>query len=119
MPTFIKRLTFFLSGVFAPLLVQAQGLKDAGGKLSNVQAKSGLSADFAGTASSAMAGGLYVLGTIFLALMIYGGIVWIKAAGREEEVKRAKRIIVTAVVGLAVIMSSYALTTFILNRVNV
>lgn len=115
---FFKQLAVLLSGVFTPLFAQAAGLQDAGGKLGSIQARTGLTSDFSGTASTALSGGLYVLGTLFLGLLIYGGIVWIKAAGREEQVARAKRIIITAVVGLAVIMSSYALTTFILSRVN-
>ena len=54
----------------------------------------------------------------FLLLSVYGGIVWIKAAGREEEVNRAKKIIVAAVIGLVVVFASYAITNFVMNRVQ-
>lgn len=103
-----------LSLLLLPALSLAQGLKDAGGKLSDTQV--GLSSDLPGTASNVVNIVFYIVGTLFLILVIYGSFVWLKAAGREEEINRAKKIIYTSVVGLIVVMASYAITNFILSR---
>ena len=50
------------------------------------------------------------LGVIFLGLMIYAGYLWMLARGNEQEVERAKNIIIAAVIGLVVVLSAYAIT---------
>ncbi len=105
--------------VLMPVVVLAQGLKDAGDKLEFMQDKGvGLSRNFEGLTGTVLAGVFYVLGTVFLLLMIYGGYVWLKAAGRDQEVDRAKRILMTSIIGMVVILASYAITNFILGRIS-
>jgi hypothetical protein len=59
---------------------------------------------------------LSFLGVIFLILMLYGGYMWMTAAGSEEKVKRAQQLIQAAVIGLAVVVGAYAITAFIMAR---
>lgn len=59
---------------------------------------------------------LSVLGVIFLALMIYGGLIWMTATGNEERVKKAKELITEATIGLVIILAAYAISYFILNQ---
>ncbi|MDO8435280.1 MAG: hypothetical protein Q7S89_01200 [bacterium] len=54
------------------------------------------------------------LGLLLLGLLIYGGFVWMTARGEEEKVEQAKQIITRAVVGIVIIMVSYAVSFFIL-----
>jgi hypothetical protein len=56
---------------------------------------------------------LSLVGAIFLILMIYGGIMWMTAAGNDKQVLTAKSIITRAVIGLVVIFSAYAITAFL------
>ncbi len=101
----------------APAIVLAQGLKDAGGKLGAMESQGvALSSDVGGVAGTVVTIIFSVVGTIFFVLMIYGGFVWIKASGRDEEIARAKRIITTSLIGIIVIMGSYAITNFVLDR---
>jgi hypothetical protein len=105
--------------ILTPAVVLAQGIKDAGDKLTFMREKGvGLSSNFQGLTGTVLSAIFYVLGTVFLILMIYGGFVWIKAAGRDPEIDRAKKIIITAVVGMMVVLASYAITNFILGRVG-
>jgi hypothetical protein len=53
------------------------------------------------------------LGIIFVALMIFGGFKYMTAAGNESQVDEAKKLIVQAVIGLAIILSAYAITVFV------
>ena len=96
---------------------QAQGLKSAGSNLQGMQGV-GLSSSLTGVTNSVVQGVFYLVGTVFLILTIYGGIVWIKSAGRDEEVARAKRIISTSVIGVVVLLMSYAITLFIMSRLG-
>lgn len=56
---------------------------------------------------------LAFMGVIFLILMIYGGFKWMMAKGNEQDVTAAKDIIRNAIIGLIVVLSAYAITTFI------
>jgi hypothetical protein len=53
---------------------------------------------------------LSFLGIIFLVLMIHGGYIWMLARGNEQEVTRAKNIIVNAIIGLVIVLSAYSIT---------
>lgn len=59
------------------------------------------------------------LGIIFLVLMIYAGFTWMTAAGNEEKVSTAKKIMVAAVIGAAIVLSAYAITYFVIDQLLV
>lgn len=56
---------------------------------------------------------LGVLGVVFIVLIIYAGFTWMTAAGNEEKITKAKGMIGNAVIGLAIVLASYAIATFI------
>jgi hypothetical protein len=55
------------------------------------------------------------LAAIFLALTIYAGFRYMTAAGNEEQVKKAVAQIRDSVIGLLIVLASWALTYFILR----
>ncbi len=55
------------------------------------------------------------LGTVALLLVLYSGFTWMTAAGDETKIERAKKILSGAVIGLAIIMSSFAIVSYVLN----
>ena len=59
---------------------------------------------------------LSVLGVVFLILIIYAGITWMTAAGNEEKAKKAKELIIEAIIGLIIVLAAYAISYFIINR---
>jgi len=56
------------------------------------------------------------VGTIFFLLMLYGGIMWMTAMGSNEKVEKAKQILEMAIVGLVIVVASYAISIFIFSR---
>ncbi len=46
-------------------------------------------------------------------LIIYGGMIWLTAAGNEERVDKAKRIISAAVIGLIIVLLAWAIVIFV------
>jgi len=59
---------------------------------------------------------LSVLGVIFIFLIVLSGYNWMTASGREEKVNRAISDIRRAIVGLVIIVGSYAIWSFIYNK---
>lgn len=58
---------------------------------------------------------LQLLGLVSLLLIFYGGFIWMLARGNEDEVKKAKDIIIGTTIGLLVILSSYSFMRFIFD----
>jgi len=52
---------------------------------------------------------LAIIGSIVLLFIIIGGIMYMTAAGNEEQIKRAKRILFYTILGFAVVLISYSL----------
>lgn len=57
--------------------------------------------------------GLALLGVIFFVILVYAGISWMMAMGKEEKINEAKDMIVAAILGLVVVLSAYAITAFV------
>lgn len=59
---------------------------------------------------------LSLLGAIFIVLMIYGGYTWMTAAGNDQQVAKARNLVIAAIIGLLVVVAAYAFTYFIFSR---
>ena len=59
------------------------------------------------------------LGVIAILLMLWGGFRWMTAAGNEEKISEAKKIISAGIIGLVIIFISYAIATFVINQLIV
>ncbi len=58
------------------------------------------------------------LGIIAVVIILYGGFMWMTAAGNEDRVGKAKSIIVAGAIGLAVIISAYVIVNFVITTTN-
>lgn len=61
---------------------------------------------------------LGLVATVFFALMVYGGFLWMTAAGNGEQVGQAKKLIMNAVLGIIVMSAAYAITNFVINAIS-
>lgn len=52
------------------------------------------------------------LGVILVILIIYAGSMWMTAAGDEQKISKAKKLLGAAVVGLGIVLASYAIASF-------
>ena len=57
---------------------------------------------------------LSLSGTIFLALTIYAGFMWMTASGNEDQVTKAKDIIMRASLGIFITLAAFSITAFVL-----
>ncbi len=56
---------------------------------------------------------LQLIGIVFIVLIVYAGFLWMTAAGEEDKTSKAKKLIYDGVIGLAIILSAYAISYFI------
>jgi len=56
------------------------------------------------------------LGLIAVIIILYGGFVWMTAAGNEEKVSKAKKVIGAAVVGLIIVLLAWAIVMFVVQQ---
>jgi len=59
---------------------------------------------------------LGLVGIILLSLILYAGFLWMTSGGDVEKVERAKTYIRNAIIGVAIVLSSWAIATFVINQ---
>lgn len=58
------------------------------------------------------------LGVIAVGIVLMGGFKWMTAGGNEEKTGEAKKLLGAGVIGLVIILSAWAIATFIINSLN-
>lgn len=58
---------------------------------------------------------LGLLGIIAVVIILAGGFTWMTAVGNEEKVDKAKKMIFAGIIGLAIILSAYAIASFVIT----
>ncbi|PIS04568.1 MAG: hypothetical protein COT81_05725 [Candidatus Buchananbacteria bacterium CG10_big_fil_rev_8_21_14_0_10_42_9] len=61
---------------------------------------------------------LGLVGSLALLVFIYGGFTWMMAAGNEDKIKKGKDMILWASLGIAVILLSYTLVSFVIGAIT-
>ncbi len=56
---------------------------------------------------------LSMVGIIFVGLSVYAGFLWMTAGGEEDKIEKSQHLLSSAVIGLAIVLSSYAIAYFI------
>ncbi|MDD5040321.1 MAG: hypothetical protein PHY34_04190 [Patescibacteria group bacterium] len=74
------------------------------------------SADLESTVINIIQWILGFLGLIAVIFILYGGFMWMTAAGNEDRVSTAKKIITSAVIGLIVVLLAWAIVIFVVNQ---
>jgi hypothetical protein len=117
-----KKISFYITALIsllAPFAVKAgdYGLGTAAGQTDLPQTSSGeigiatVLGNFAGAA-------LALSGSIFLFLVVYGGILIMTAAGKQPQIDKGKNVIVWAIIGALILGGAYAITTLVFSVVG-
>jgi len=61
---------------------------------------------------------LAFLGVVGVVIILYGGFTWMTAAGNDEKVGKAKKIITAGLIGLIIVMLAFAIATFVIQRLS-
>lgn len=111
--TFIFALVLVIFSVL-PVLADNYGLDEAAKKgYSKTDIGQLPNQDIPTAIGKIIGAGLSFIGVIFLILMIYGGFLWMFARGNDQSVSKAKELITAAIIGLIIVMSAYAITSYV------
>lgn len=55
------------------------------------------------------------LGVIAVAIILYAGFKWMTAGGNEEHTAEARKLLAAGVIGLVIILTSWAIANFVIN----
>jgi len=61
---------------------------------------------------------LGIVGSITLAIFIYGGLLWMTSSGNTERIKRGRDTLVWATIGFMVILGSYTVVNFVIQSIT-
>lgn len=113
----LKFLIITLAIIALPSIVMAQGLientvstADSAGYES-----SGIDIQLAELVGNVVRAFLSLLGIIFISYTIYGGYLWMTAAGNEERVSKSKKIIVQGAIGLIIVLSAAIIYNLVIS----
>ncbi len=56
------------------------------------------------------------LGIIAVAIIMYGGWLWMTSEGSPDKVDKAKKVLISAIIGLLLILSAFAIANFVLKQ---
>ncbi len=69
-------------------------------------------------AGNVITAGLGLFGSVFFALILWGGLKWMTAQGDDSKVADAQKTIKNAVIGMVVTIAAYAIATFTLDSIG-
>lgn len=58
------------------------------------------------------------IGIIAIIFVLYAGFLWMTSAGNEQKIAQAKKTLVNAIIGLIIILSSFLIVSFIINKMS-
>ncbi len=61
---------------------------------------------------------LGLLSLLAVGIVIYGGVTWMTAGGDEGKIEDARKILVNGAIGLVIVLSAFAISRFVLNRLQ-
>ncbi len=90
-----------------------QGFENGTGAISHAFGQSGAPTDIRIIVANIIVAVLGLLGTIFIVLIIIAGFKYMTSMGDEEQITKSKGQIVSAIIGLAIVLAAYAITSFV------
>ncbi|KKR07820.1 MAG: hypothetical protein UT55_C0088G0004 [Candidatus Peregrinibacteria bacterium GW2011_GWE2_39_6] len=81
----------------------------------NITSATGGEGSFKSLARTIVNFALYFLGFIATVMIIYGGLLYVTAAGNEENAQKAKKILMYAIIGIVIILLSFAIVNTVLT----
>jgi len=59
-----------------------------------------------------------ILGIVAVVFILYGGWLWMTSKGEPEKLRKAQQTIINAIIGLVLVLSSFAIAQFVLNSLG-
>jgi len=60
-----------------------------------------------------------IVGALALLFFIYGGVLWLTAGGKAEQIERGKKVLIGAVIGLVIVFGAWLIVQFVMTALGV
>ncbi|MDP3964427.1 MAG: hypothetical protein Q8Q20_02055 [bacterium] len=120
LPSHVRKIILFAAILFAGITFFMSPFSTAEAEIgipSEVQEEIGLPNDLEQTMLRVVRWLLTFLALAAAILVIYGGFIWLTAAGNEEKITQAKKTITAAVIGIVIIALAWAMVWFVTQGV--
>ncbi len=74
-------------------------------------------ADLVDTIAQIIRIALGFLGIIAVVIILLGGFKWMTAGGNDDKVKDAKKLIFSGIIGLVIVLTAYAIASFVIDSI--
>ena len=106
---------FNLTPAFAQGAGSSGGLISPGDNLQRISDATGGQGSFRSLAKQFLNFFLGFLGFVAVVMIIYGGILYVTAAGKEDKTEQGKKIILYSIIGIVIILLSFAIVNTVLG----
>jgi hypothetical protein len=111
---------FLLFAIFtsSPFLVEAKIQDTLGALKQSAPEDIKENSDVSSLAGDVIGVGLSLVGVVFFILVVYGGVIYMTSRGNEEQAARGRNTIITASIGVILVLASYALVNFLFSAIG-
>lgn len=74
-------------------------------------------ADLPTTVASIIRTILGFLGIVAVVIILFGGFKWMTSGGNEDKVGEAKKLIISGIIGLVIVISAFAIASFVITQI--
>lgn len=107
--------TAIAAGLMLPLAVGAQSVQSVDFGIGYGTYTGLTSTDIRITIANIIRTAMGLLGIIAVLIVLYGGFKWMTAQGDTKAVDEAKKVLIAGIIGLIIIVSAYAIASFVIN----
>jgi len=75
-------------------------------------------ADLTSTIAQIIRIALGFLGILAVIIILMGGFKWMTAGGNDDKVKDAKKLIISGIIGLVIVVSAFAIASFVITQIT-
>lgn len=99
-------------------IVYAQSVKSGLEQIANQSGLNIAGSDVATIIGNIIGTAMSFIAVLFFILMLYGGVRWMVSRGNDEEAKKALDTIIATVIGMVIVISAYAITSFVFESIK-
>ncbi len=110
-------MVFFITPLFAHAQIESNFLKEmfVSTQITTISAGLSNTATLGGFAALLIRALLALLGVLFTFLIVYSGYLWLTASGNSEQTEKAKKLLISAIVGMIIVVAGYVISFYILE----
>ena len=108
-----------ISVLVLPVMASAQSSGFLTGGLESFASETELpTSNLQATVARILNAALGLLGLVAVVIILIGGFKWMTAMGNEENVKKARQLIIQGVIGLIIIVLAFSIAQFVLGAIS-